>query len=316
VPMTKTAGKDSTGQDTAQKPEHLGRYLRHMTDVRGASPHTVAAYRRDLTEYHGHLVSRGLDLDSPASVRSYLGHMFKRGLTRSSMARKMSAIRSYSRYLVREGVLNSNPCEGIPTPRARRPAPRFLSLEETTALLDAPSGDRPIDLRDMALWELLYSSGIRVSELAGLNRADWDQAGQIIKVHGKGSKDRLVPIGGKAALRLEAYLRATDRWPHRREALPIFLNNRGGRLTVRSIQKRLEKRLRDCGLENRISPHVIRHTFATHLLNSGADLTAIQEMLGHESLETTQVYTHVTLDRLLEVYDRTHPRSSGKGDRK
>jgi tyrosine recombinase XerC len=287
-----------------------------MADVRGASPHTVDAYRRDLTEYHDHLTSRGLEFDSQASVRSYLGYMFKKELNRSSMARKMSAIRSYSKYLVREGVLSSNPCEGIPTPRAHRMAPRFLTVEEITALLDAPSGERPIDLRDITLWELLYSSGIRVSELAGLNRADWDQAGRIIRVRGKGNKERLVPVGERAALRMEVYFKATDRWPHKRENSPIFLNNRGRRLTVRSIQKRLEKRLRECGLGNRISPHVLRHTFATHLLDSGADLTAIQEMLGHESLETTQIYTHVTLDKLLEVYDRSHPRSVGKGDRK
>lgn len=314
--MTETGKKDSPVKDLEQEPEHLKGYLRHMADVRGASPNTVSAYRRDLTEYQGHLDSRGLAIGSPASVRSYLGHLFKRGLARSTMARKVSAVRSYSRYLVREGVLESNPCDGIPTPRAPRPGPRFLSMEEMTALLDAPSDDSPINLRDMALWELLYSSGIRVSELAGLNRADWDPAGLMIRVHGKGSKERLVPVGERAALRMEAYLRATGRWPHRREISPMFLNNRGQRLTVRSIQKRLEKRLRDCGLENRISPHVIRHTFATHLLDSGADLTAIQEMLGHESLETTQVYTHVTLDRLLEVYDRSHPRSSEKGERK
>jgi integrase/recombinase XerC len=314
--MTETAGNHRTDQDSKRGPEYLASYLRHMADVRGASPHTVAAYRRDLTEYHDHLMSRGIYSNSQASVRSYLGYMFKKGLNRSTMARKVSAIRSYSRYLVREGVLDSNPCEGIPTPRAQRMAPRFLTVEETTALLDTPSGDRPIDLRDITLWELLYSSGIRVSELAGLNRADWDQAGHTIRVRGKGNKERLVPVGEKAALRMQVYLKATDRWPHRREDSPMFLNNRGRRLTVRSIQKRLEKRLRDCGLENRISPHVIRHTFATHLLDSGADLTAIQEMLGHESLETTQIYTHVTLDRLLEVYDRSHPRSSGKGDRK
>ncbi len=316
MPMIEATGKQSADQESRQGPEYLTGYLRHMADVRGASPHTVSAYRRDLTEYHNHLTSRKLETYSQASVRSYLGYMFKRGLNRSTMARKMSAIRSYSRYLIREGVLSINPCEGIPTPRAKRMSPRFLTVEEITALLDAPSGDRTIDHRDMALWELLYSSGIRVSELARLNRADWDQAGRIIRVRGKGNKERLVPFGEKAVRRMEAYLKATDRWPHRRENSPLFLNNRGRRLTVRSIQKRLEKRLRDCGLENRISPHVIRHTFATHLLDSGADLTAIQEMLGHESLETTQVYTHVTLDRLLDVYDRSHPRSSGKGDGK
>ncbi|TNF46019.1 tyrosine recombinase XerD, partial [bacterium] len=267
--MAEITGNHNSSQGPGKRPDYLTSYLSHMADVRGASPHTVAAYRRDLIEYHGHLTSRGLVPGSQAAVRSYLGYMYKKGLSRSTMARKVSAIRSYCRYLVREGVLEINPCEGIPTPRAQRMAPRFLTVEEITALLDSPSGDRPIDHRDMTLWELLYSSGIRVSELARLNRADWDQAGSIIRVHGKGNKQRLVPVGEKAAQRMENYLRATHRWPHRRETSPLFLNNRGRRLTVRSIQKRLEKRLRDCGLENRISPHVIRHTFATHLLDSG-----------------------------------------------
>ncbi len=287
-------------------------FLLYMEKVRGSSAHTLSAYRRDLDEYMDYLDERQLPFDSPGSIRSFLGQLFQKGFARSTMARKVSAVRSFSRHLVREGVLEANPCDLTATPRAPKNNPRFLSLEEITALLDGAAGDRPIDLRDMAIWELFYSSGVRVSELAGMNTGDWDQEGQLMRVRGKGSKTRIVPLGRKASARLQKYLKASGRWPTPAENTPIFLNRHGGRLSVRGIQKRLEGRLRDCGLDTRISPHVLRHTFATHLLDSGADLRAIQEMLGHESLQTTQRYTHVTLDRLLEVYDRSHPRSERK----
>jgi integrase/recombinase XerC len=292
--------------------QRLADFLLYMEKVRGSSTHTLSAYKRDLEEYLDYLDERELSLDSPESVRSFLGQLFRKGFARSTMARKISAIRSFSRHLVREGVLETNPCDLITTPRALKNNPRFLSLEEITALLDGAAGDRPIDLRDMAIWELFYSSGVRVSELAGMNISDWDQEGQLIRIRGKGSKTRIVPLGRRASARLQEYLKVSGRWPTAIENAPIFLNRQGGRLSVRGIQKRLEGRLRDCGLDTRISPHVLRHTFATHLLDSGADLRAIQEMLGHESLQTTQRYTHVTLDRLLEVYDRSHPRSERK----
>lgn len=298
------SGKDRT---------NLEGFLQHLEKVRGSSLHTVSAYRRDLQEYLTHLSDRHLDLESTESVRSYLGHLFRRGLARSTMARKISAVRSFSRYLVREGVLKTNPSDSIPTPRAPRKNPRFLSLEEVTALLDSSAGDRPADLRDMAIWELFYSSGTRIGELAGMDVSDWDADKQLVRVHGKGSKTRIIPLGEKASSRLRAYLEASGRWPLSGKSGPLFLNRSGERLSVRGIQKRLEGRLRECGLDTRISPHVLRHTFATHLLDSGADLRAIQEMLGHESLQTTQRYTHVTLERLLEVYDRSHPRSERKG---
>jgi integrase/recombinase XerC len=228
------------------------------------------------------------------------------------MARKISAVRSWYRWMVREGVLENNPCDGIPTPRIPQKAPRFLSLDEVTALLDASSGDRPIDLRDLAIWELFYSSGVRVSELSGLDTEDLDLEGSLLRVRGKGDKTRIVPLGQRASARIEKYLKGDGRWPVNRDRVPLFLNHRGKRLSQRGIQKRLEVRLKSCGLDTKISPHVLRHTFATHLLDSGADLRAIQEMLGHESLQTTQRYTHVTLDRLLEVYDRSHPRADKK----
>ncbi|NOY86355.1 MAG: tyrosine recombinase XerC [Deltaproteobacteria bacterium] len=291
------------------------KYLQYLSDIQGASSHTVSAYRRDLREYRRYLSEKRMGPDAPESVRSYVGYLFRRGLARSSMARKISAVRSCSRYMVREGLISFNPCDGIPAPRGGRRTPRFLNMDEINALLDSPSGHRSIDLRDLALWELLYSSGIRVSELAGLNLSDWDHEGQTVRVMGKGSKERIVPLGRQAVERMKAYLTATDRWPPARGDAPIFLSTRGTRLTVRSIQKRLEKRLRACGLNNRVSPHVLRHTFATHLLDSGADIRSIQEMLGHESLETTQRYTHVTLERLLDVYDQSHPRASTKGEK-
>lgn len=294
--------------------QKLPEFLLYLEKVQGSSVHTLSAYSRDLQEYLEYLDEKLLPADSPESVRSFIGYLFRKGFARSTMARKISAVRSFCRHLVREGVLETNPCETIPTPKARKNNPRFLSLEEISALLEGSTGNRPIDLRDMAIWELLYSSGIRIGELAGMNTGDWDREKQLIRIRGKGNKTRIVPLGEKASARLQTYLKASGRWPATGNNSPIFLNRQGERLSVRGIQKRLESRLRDCGLDTRISPHVIRHTFATHLLESGADLRAIQEMLGHESLQTTQRYTHVTLDRLLEVYDSSHPRSERKGE--
>jgi len=303
---------DGSATITGPVRRRLADFLLYMEKVRGSSTHTLSAYRRDLEEYLDYLDERQLSPDNPESVRSFLGQLFRKGFARSTMARKISSVKSFCRHLVREGVFETNPCDLITTPRATKNNPRFLSLEEIGALLDGAAGDRPIDLRDMAIWELFYSSGVRVSELAGMNTGDWDQEGQLIRIRGKGSKTRIVPLGRKASARLQTYLKASGRWPTAAESTPIFLNRQGGRLSVRGIQKRLEGRLRECGLDTRISPHVLRHTFATHLLDSGADLRAIQEMLGHESLQTTQRYTHVTLDRLLKVYDSSHPRSERK----
>ena len=310
------AGSRNQGADAIPPDDVVEAFLSNMDKVRGASQNTLAAYRRDLLEFIYHLDAKGLPLDHSDSVKSFMGHLFRRGLARTTMARKVSAVRSFCRYLVRQGLLTVNPCDGIPAPRAQRSNPRFLSLEEVTALLDSAAGDRISDMRDLAMWEMLYSSGLRVSELSGLSVGDWDPEGRLVRVHGKGNKTRLVPLGERASQRLEKYLRASGRWPPARDDSPIFLNRDGGRLSVRGVQQRLEKRLQECGLDTRISPHVLRHTFATHLLDSGADLRAIQEMLGHESLQTTQRYTHVTLDRLLQIYDRSHPRSERKGERR
>jgi len=307
-------GSCNQGNSTPPPDQAVKAFLRSMEHVRGASRNTISAYGRDLAEFMGHLESRGIPLDHPDSMKLFMGYLFRRGLARTTMARKVSAVRSFYRFLVRQGIVEVNPGDGIPTPKIPRTNPRFLNLEEVTALLDSSAGDQTTDLRDLAMWELLYSSGLRISELAALNTGDWNPEGRLIRVLGKGNKTRLVPLGDKAAFRLENYMRASNRWPTDRGPSPVFLNRRGGRISVRGIQQRLEKRLRECGLDTRISPHVLRHTFATHLLESGADLRAIQEMLGHESLQTTQRYTHVTLERLLEIYDRAHPRSERKGE--
>ena len=289
--------------------EQTAGFLQYMENVRGSSPHTISAYQRDLGEFIKYIEIKQLSLDDPESVRSYLGHMFGQSFARSTMARKISSIRSFCRYLVREGKLETNPCDSIPLPKVPKSNPRYLNLEEITALLDSESGERPIDIRDMAIWELFYSSGVRISELAGMNTGDWDEEGRHIRVRGKGSKTRIVPLGEKAASRLRKYLNLTGRWPSGRENTPLFLNRQGTRLSVRGIQKRLESRLRNCGLDTRISPHDIRHTFATHLLDSGADLRAIQEMLGHASITTTQIYTAVEGKRLVAEHERFHPRN-------
>jgi integrase/recombinase XerC len=306
-------GSAIKGRPTPPPEGAVREFLRSMEHVRGFSRNTIDAYRRDLEEFLRHLETREISLDHPDSVKLFMSYLFRKGLARTTMARKVSSVRSFYRFLVRQGHLDANPCDGIPTPRTPRRNPRFLNLEEITALLDSSTGDRPTDLRDLAMWELLYSSGLRVSELASLSIADWDPEASMLRVRGKGNKTRLVPLGERASSRLGKYLKASGCRRTPEGTAPIFLNRSGGRLSVRGIQQRLEKRLLECGLDTRISPHVLRHTFATHLLESGADLRAIQEMLGHESLQTTQRYTHVTLERLLEIYDRAHPRSERKG---
>ncbi len=295
------------GSHSEEREERVERFLSHLAHVRGASPRTVEAYRRDLREFSRHRRERNLPEEEPAAIRSFLAALFARGLARTSMGRKMAAVRSYYRFLVRQGELAADPSAGIPSPKTPRPVPRFLGLDEVNALLDGPGRER---LRDLAAFELLYSSGLRVSELCGLSLADWDPAAGTVRVRGKGDKVRVVPVGKRAQERLGEYLAQTGRWPLKREASPLFLNRSGGRLSPRTVQRALASRLREVGLARRGTPHTLRHTFATHLLDNGADLRAIAELLGHESLETTQRYTHVTFDRLLAVYDKSHPRAS------
>jgi integrase/recombinase XerC len=289
-------------------------FTTYIADERNLSPHTRAAYLRDLDEFRIFLEEHdGSDLQSLARLDSFLLRRYLAELhkcnQRTSIARKLSTLRTFFRYLVREGRLASNPAEGLSSPKLNRYLPKTLSVDEATALMERGYGNTLLDLRDRAIVELFYSSGLRVSELTGLDVGALDLRENLVRVLGKGRKERIVPIGRKSHEALLAYLEARN-LPD--AAAPLFLNARGGRLTPRSVQRNLKNRLIKAGIIKDISPHALRHSFATHLLDGGADLRAIQELLGHASLSTTQKYTQVSVDQLMSVYDKAHPRSKKK----
>jgi len=289
-------------------------FTTYIADERNLSPHTRAAYLRDLDEFRIFLEEHdGSDLQSLARLDSFLLRRYLAELhkcnQRTSIARKLSTLRTFFRYLVREGRLASNPAEGLSSPKLNRYLPKTLSVDEATALMERGYGNTLLDLRDRAIVELFYSSGLRVSELTGLDVGALDLRENLVRVLGKGRKERIVPIGRKSHEALLAYLEARN-LPD--AEAPLFLNARGGRLTPRSVQRNLKNRLIKAGIIKDISPHALRHSFATHLLDGGADLRAIQELLGHASLSTTQKYTQVSVDQLMSVYDKAHPRSKKK----
>lgn len=292
----------------------IGSFVEHLATERNRSPHTCAAYRRDLEEFHAFLAARGATgtealagLDH-LQLRGFLAELHKRN-ERTSIARKLSTLRTFFRYLVRQGAISRNPAEGMATPRRNRYLPKTLSVDEAVALMERGHGTTLLALRDRAILELFYSSGLRISELTGIDLEALDLRDNLVRVLGKGGKERIVPVGNKAREALLAYLEA--RGPLSGSP-PLFVNCRGGRLTPRSIQRHLKIHLLKAGIVKDATPHALRHTFATHLLDAGADLRAIQELLGHASLSTTQRYTQVSVDRLMEVYDRAHPRSREK----
>jgi len=301
----------------------IDRFLDHLHIERNASVHTLRSYAADLEQFRNFLLSKELYTDEKTgdvpvekidhlAIRAYLSHLF-RDCKKSSLARKIAAQRSFFRYLVGEGILPQNPAEMVSTPKQDRPLPIFLPVDEVFALVETPDISTIWGARDRAILEVLYSCGIRVSELVGLSDGDADFFLGILKVYGKGGKERIVPIGAKALKALEEYLPQRDRVLARRNLKgsqsPFFINPRGGRLTTRSVARILQKHILKCGLLRKISPHALRHSFATHLLDAGADLRSIQEMLGHVSLSTTQRYTHISMDKLMDIYDRAHPRA-------
>jgi integrase/recombinase XerC len=311
----------------------VGEFVVHLQHNIKASPQTVRCYRADLREFEeflktGLLPRPGMSLTSldHHAIREYLSFLHERGVSRATVARKLASLRSFFRHLVRQERMAANPAAQVATPKLERRLPRALSEAEVESLLDNAFGATPLDLRDRAILELLYASGVRVAELVGADLGDMDMSGAvgdgILRVLGKGRKERLVPIGSKAVRALLAWLKARPRLlsgPERaghgrargggeaRDA--AFLNARGGRLTDRSVRRILNARLRAAAVRQQVSPHTLRHSFATHMLNAGADLRSIQELLGHSSLSTTQRYTAVSTKRLLEVYDRAHPHS-------
>ena len=294
--------------------EWINQFTRYLADERNLSPHTRVAYLRDLGEFQNFLERHGgsgkadlVKIDS-FLLRRHLAELHKRN-QRTSIARKLSTLRMFFRYLVRLGHLPNNPAEGLSTPKLNRYLPKTLSVDEAAALMERGYGNSLIDLRDRAIVELFYSSGLRVSELTGLDVGALDLREKLVRVLGKGRKERILPIGRKAHEALVSYLDERG-LPDDKE--PLFLNARGGRLTPRSVQRNLKTRLIKAGIIKDISPHALRHSFATHLLDGGADLRAIQELLGHVSLSTTQKYTQVSVDQLMSVYDKAHPRSKKK----
>jgi integrase/recombinase XerC len=300
-----------------------GDFFQALRHQKGYSPHTVKSYRADLNHFLEFLSSKekakagkraGLEADSvdPREIRSYLGSLFGH-YRRTSIARRLSAVRSFFVFLEKEGLLESNPAKEISSPRLEKTIPVYLTVDEVFRLLERPEKGTPAGLRDLAILELLYSCGIRVGELTGLNISSVDPDERLLKVRGKGKKERIVPVGRHALKAIKHYLEATENLRKKvggeHGGSPLFMNQRGGRLSPRSIRRILKRYVNECGLSPEISPHSMRHTFATHMLEGGADLRSVQELLGHESLSTTQKYTHVTLDRLMEVYDKAHPRS-------
>jgi integrase/recombinase XerC len=259
-------------------------------------------------------VNDGIPVDQTL-IRSFLASLYRAKLRKVTISRKMAALRSFYRYLLREGKIRFNPAELLQTPRCEKYIPAVLSVDEMLSLLGVNFPETAEGLRDRAMLELFYSAGIRLSELTGLNIADCDFAGGLIKVRGKGRKERIVPVGTPAFEAVGAYLKRRGELARKRPQTgiqePLFLSSRGMRMNPRGVARVVERVVCASGIGRKISPHVLRHTFATHLLDAGADLRSIQEMLGHQSLSTTQKYTTVSVNRLMEVYDRAHPRAGG-----
>jgi integrase/recombinase XerC len=322
----------------------IQKYLEYLRSVRNSSPHTVLNYGKDLEQFAAYLSPPGEKVPSIAKIshqliREYVGYLHSQGLKKSSIARKLASLRSFFKHCVRQGMLKENPARLVPTPKLPKRIPAVLSAEEMNGFLNqlalpvepvagrAAETERPAKprlredeglllTRDRALLELLYAAGLRVSELTGLNLADMDRREKMLRVRGKGNKERIVPYGAKAQEALEAY------WPVREQLLlqtgpghrrgpahsqAIFLNYAGRRLTQRSVGRIVKKYVRLANVNWDLHPHSLRHAFATHLLADGADLRAIQELLGHQSLSTTQKYTHASIRQLMDIYDKAHP---------
>ncbi len=295
---------------------HVTHFLRTLSATRGASEHTLRAYRADLDELVRHLAARGVTDPGkvrPLHMRRFLASLDDRGLARSTIQRKLSAARSLFKELQRKGLVDVHPATGLRQARSSRPLPGCLSEGEVGELLSAPDGSTPLGRRNRALLELMYSAGTRASETVGLDRADLRyeaDGGALARVRGKGRKERLAPIGSYAVRALQTYLEDPSRpRPTERAADAVFLNRNGGRLTTRSLERIVRKAVLDAGIMRTATPHTLRHSFATHLLDHGCDLRSVQDLLGHAHLTTTQIYTHVSVERLREVYERAHPRA-------
>jgi integrase/recombinase XerC len=297
----------------------IGDFLDYLTFERNVSPNTIAAYRDDLESFVGFLSNDYLtqardQIELRAvdrlAVRSYLAHLSRRKLSRASVARHLSALRSFFKYLVREGVVEANPARTVATPKKEKHLPAVMQTSDVALLLEQPDTSINLGVRDAAFLELLYASGLRIGELVGIDIDDLELRARLVKVHGKGSKERIVPFGSKAETALRAWLAVRGELAHDVDEQAVFVNYRGQRITTRSVRRLFDGYLKQAALRAGISPHTMRHSFATHLLNAGADLRGIQELLGHASLSTTQKYTHLNDWQLIAVYRKAHPRAT------
>ena len=322
------SGAADDGAGTAERPplaREVAEFLEHLAKERDVSPHTLSAYERDLRELYG--VPRAASWARAVEwaavdrlvMRGYLGHLTRRGLAKRSIARALSSARSFYRFLHREELVESNPARAVGCPKLERRLPGYLDRAQVEQLFAArrdarASRCRFTDVRNLAILELLYTAGLRVSELQGINLADLDLLSQQVKVRGKGRKERIVPVGDHALRALRNYEARRDELPRRlgaeaRARRPLFLSERGRRLSVRAVQDAVSLCSKPSTRSAGSRTHAMRHTFATHLLDGGADLRAVQELLGHASISTTQIYTHTSVERLRQVYRKAHPRA-------
>ena len=297
----------------------VSRFLNYLRVERNASELTIKSYGDDLSHLVEFYEEQFSQVPVPGDIqvsqlRSYSSYLYECGYARATIARRLACLRSFFRFCKREGLCDANPAKPLRTPRAGRTLPHFLSTDEVARLLDAPAAARNDGLRDRAVLETMYSAGLRVAEVVALDVAHWDRSAGILIVHGKGRKERIAPVGSYAARALDHWMevRQPDRHGKSEDTAAIFLNRFGRRLTTRSIGRMLEKHIRTAGLSQRTSPHTLRHSFATHLLDGGADLRSVQELLGHQSLTTTQIYTHVSTRRLRETYEKAHPHAASR----
>jgi len=293
--------------------KEIAQFLRYLDVERNASDLTIKSYREDLMDLADFLTDEGARAVAPrdvtpVSLRSYVTALHDAGYARTSIARKLASLRSFYRFAQRQGMVDSNPAKPLRNPRSQRKLPHFLSSDEIHGLLEAPDPTTEMGLRDRAILEVTYSAGLRVSELVGMNDADIDFEEGVVRVRGKGRKERLGALGKYAMTSLRSYFQVR-RPAIRTSENATFRNKFGGRLTTRSVARMLEKYIQAKGLDARITPHTLRHSFATHLLDRGADIRSVQELLGHKSLVTTQIYTHVSTSSIKAAYGRAHPRA-------
>jgi tyrosine recombinase XerC len=284
--------------------KYLEKFITYLEVERNYSSHTTLNYRIDLEEFFKFLGPASIETVGYPDLRRFLAQLKGRNLKPRTVSRKLSSLRSFFKFLQREKVIQSNPAKLLVTPKLDKPLPHFMSEEETIQLIESPKSGKINSPRDRAIFEILYSTGIRVSELVGLKVDDVDFIGNIIKVMGKGKKERMVPIGDQALDALKGYM------DNRKvESKSVFLNKNGTRLSDRSVRNIINKYILEQAMAQHVTPHMFRHSFATHLLNHGADLRSVQELLGHVNLSTTQIYTHLTTEKLKKVYDQSHPRA-------